>query len=244
MQQDPLGEPQILYEDEHVLVASKPNRLLVHRTEMDYYERRNLLRWLGDVRQGNFYPAHRLDKATSGVIVFAKDKESLQHLRIQFNERSVEKEYLALVRGYTSKEGSIEKAIRGEEDPRLKAALTRYETLFHVEVPIAVSRYETSRYSIVKVRPETGRYHQIRLHFAHLRHPLVGDSRHGDLRHNHMFRDQLGLEALFLHAHTLCFTHPAGRRIALSAPLPAHFEAILRRWDWIAGSGVDDSTVL
>lgn len=244
MQQDPLGEPRILYEDEHVLVASKPNRLLVHRTEMDYYERRNLLRWLGEVREGSFYPAHRLDKATSGVIVFAKDKESLQHLRIQFNERSVGKEYLALVRGYTAAEGTIEKAIRGEEDPRLKTATTHYETLFHVEVPIAVSRYDSSRYSIVRVQPETGRYHQIRLHFAHLRHPVVGDTRHGDLRHNHMFRDLLGLEALFLHAETLSFMHPAGRRLELSAPLPAHFKAIQSKWDWVAGSGVDDSSVL
>lgn len=240
MEQEPLGEPHVIYEDQRIIAVSKPNRLLVHRTNMDFYERRNLLKWLSETNNSKLHPAHRLDKATSGIVLFTKDAEALRFLREQFNERSVAKTYLALVRGFTAEQGEIDKALKGEDDNKLRSAVTQYTTLKHTEVPIPVSRYDTSRYSLVRVKTKTGRFHQIRLHFAHLRHPVIGDTRHGDLQHNKMFRDSLKCEGLFLHASSIAFTHPDGSRIKIVAPQPAHFDKIFKMWPWRSGTGIQD----
>jgi tRNA pseudouridine65 synthase len=236
MGQDPLGQPQIIYEDDRVIGVFKPNRLLVHRTNIDFYEKKNLLQWLADEVKTNVHPAHRLDKATSGIVLFTKDLDALRFVRQQFSERTMSKSYLALVRGYTAAEGRVDKPLRKEDDTTLREAITSYTTLSHTEVPIAVSRYTTARYSIVRAVPETGRFHQIRLHFAHLRHPIIGDTRHGDVKHNLMFREELQLPALFLHAESIEFTHPAGRQITLKAPLPYHFNTVMEKFAWITGA--------
>jgi tRNA pseudouridine65 synthase len=236
MEQDPLGTPKIIYEDDRIIGVFKPNRLLVHRTNIDFYEKQNLLQWLSDAVKTTVHPAHRLDKATSGIVLFTKDLDALRFLRQQFSERTLAKSYLALVRGYTAASGRIEKPLQKEGDSTLREAITNYITLSHTELPIAVSRYETSRYSLLRAFPETGRYHQIRLHFAHLRHPIIGDSRHGDKKHNQMFREVQQLPALFLHAENIEFTHPAGRQITLHAPVPDHFQAVLSNFNWTAGA--------
>lgn len=238
MQQEPIGDPYILYEDDRLVATWKPNRMLVHRTKLDYYERQNLRRWLADKLNQKVDPIHRLDKPTSGIVLFAKDVDALNHVKQQFLEHTVRKEYIALVRGYTEPDGSIEKPLQKEGSTEAKEAFTYYETTKHVEVPIEVSRYPQSRYSIVRVQPRTGRFHQIRLHFSHLRHPIVGDSKHGDRKHNHMFRDELKLAPLFLHAQKLTFKHLDGCQIVIHAPLPPHFLEIERKWDWQLGAGV------
>lgn len=240
MGQDPLGQPQIIYEDDRIIGVFKPNRLLVHRTNIDFYEKQNLLHWLADEVKTTVHPAHRLDKATSGIVLFTKDLDALRFLRQQFSDRTMSKSYLALVRGYTAAEGRVDKPLQKENETTLREATTNYTTLFHTELPIAVSRYATARYSIVRANPETGRYHQIRLHFAHLRHPIVGDTRHGDTKHNLMFREEQQLPALFLHAENIEFTHPAGRQITLHAPLPDHFRTVMERFAWTTGA--HDST--
>lgn len=236
MKQEPIGTIELLYEDSELLVVSKPNRMLVHRSSMDYYEDRNLLRELSASRSERLHPAHRLDKATSGVIVFAKSNAALSFLREEFNARRVEKHYLAVVRGYTPAQGTIDRPLLAEGDHKEREALTRYTTLKHVEVEMRVTRYPQSRYSLVRIYPETGRYHQIRMHFDKIRHPIIGDSRHGDRKHNAIFREKLGLEPLFLHAEQLRFAHPNGGQITVSATLPQHFSALLTRWDWVDGA--------
>lgn len=236
MEQDPLGQPRIIYEDERVIGVFKPNRLLVHRTNIDFYEKRNLLQWLAEEVKTTVHPAHRLDKATSGIVLFAKDLDALRSLRQQFTERTLAKSYLALVRGFTPAIGKIEKPLPKDGDSTLREAVTNFMTLQHTEVPIAVSRYATSRYSLVRAFPETGRFHQIRLHFAHLRHPIIGDSRHGDKKHNTMFRENMQLPALFLHAENIEFTHPDGMQIALHAPMPDHFKTIMATLSWESGA--------
>ena len=238
MEQEPIGDPRILFEDERLVATWKPNRMLVHRTKLDYYERQNLRRWLADRLDQKVDPIHRLDKPTSGIVLFAKDVDALNHVKTQFLDHTVQKEYIALVRGYTEAQGEVEKPLQKEGSDEAKEAFTAYETLYHVEVPIEVSRYPQSRYSLVNVKPRTGRFHQIRLHFSHLRHPILGDSKHGDRKHNHMFRDQLNLAPLFLHAHSLSFQHPNGSAMKIHAPVPSHFLEIQRTWDWQKGAGV------
>ena len=236
MKQDPIGTIEVVFEDEVLMVVSKPNRMLVHRSAMDYYEDRNLLRELSATRAERLHPAHRLDKATSGAILFAKSNEVLSYLREEFNARRVEKQYLAVVRGFTPSDGVIDAPLLADGDTKEREALTRFTTLKHVEVNMSVSRYPSSRYSLVRAFPETGRYHQIRMHFDKIRHPIIGDSRHGDKKHNAMFRDQLNLEPLFLHAERLSFKHPNGSQLTVSAPIPAHFTAILNLWNWMDGA--------
>lgn len=236
MQQDPIGEIVVVYEDDRILAVSKPNRLLVHRSKLDYYEPRNLLNELSAMTGLHLHPAHRLDKATSGVMLLAKDAETLSRLRESFNARVVEKVYVALVRGYTPATGTIDAVVEGVTDGKEREAVTRFTTLYHVEVPIEVSRYSTSRYSMVEARPITGRYHQIRVHFDKIRHPIIGDSRHGDRKHNHMFKEHLHQEALFLHAREITFPHPSGGTLTVSAPLPDHFAQIKAKWAWNEGA--------
>lgn len=238
MKQTPIGSPQILFEDEYLVAVSKPCRMLVHRTPMDFYETENLRRWLASELGVKVDPIHRLDKPTSGVILFAKSTEVLNHIRQQFLEHTVDKQYTALVRGFMPEEGVITKPLKAENSDVIKEAETAFTTTHHIEVPIAVSRYQTSRYSLVNVVPKTGRYHQIRMHFAHLRHPIIGDSRHGDSKHNLMFRDQLDLPAMFLHAHTIAFEHPTGAKLRIHAPFPAHWTTIRSIWNWHSGFGV------
>lgn len=239
MEQTPIGIPEVLFCDEHVLIASKPNRLLVHRSNIDYYEKKNLLSWLKKETGLWLQPAHRLDKATSGVIAFGLTPESHAFLRAQFNERTIQKTYTALVRGYTPESGEIDFALQADDDDREREALTRYRTTHHVEIDIPIGRYPTSRFSLVEAYPETGRFHQIRLHFKKIRHPIIGDHRHGDRKHNHWFAQELELEALFLHASSLTLRHPNGNLMTFNAPLPNHFQTIQQSWNWQAGASAD-----
>ncbi len=240
MKQTPLGKPIILFEDDLLVVVNKPCRMLIHRTPLDYYETENLRRWLADEIGVKVDPVHRLDKPTSGVVIFAKSKEALNFIKAQFLEHTVIKEYRALVRGYTALSGEVDKPLKAEDSEVLKEALTVYKTLKHVEIPVEVSRYPTSRYSIVDISPKTGRYHQIRMHFAHLRHPLIGDRRHGDTKHNNMFQNDLGIEALFLHAYRISFVHPNGSKLSIHAPFPDHWMKMEKLWDWKEGAGVEE----
>ena len=129
-------------------------------------------------------PVHRLDKPTSGIVLFAAPGDALNDLKLEFVHRRTTKVYWAIVRGWTEDEGVVEKPLPTAHNPKPKEAVTRYTTLARTELKVPVGPYETSRYSLVECRPETGRFHQIRLHFRHLRHPIVGDSRYGDKRHN------------------------------------------------------------
>lgn len=235
MEQIPIGTHAILYRDEHILIASKPNRLLVHRSNIDFYERRNLLSLLKHETGLWLQPAHRLDKATSGVIAFGLTPDAHAFLSKQFNERSVKKTYTALVRGFTPESGEIDLPLKSDHDDKEREAVTRYTTTHHVEIDAAIGRYPTSRFSIVSVHPETGRFHQIRLHFKKIRHPIIGDHRHGDRKHNHWFAQELQQEALFLHATSLTIRHPEGNIMTFNAPLPVHFQTILNDWDWKEG---------
>ncbi|PVY40704.1 pseudouridine synthase [Pontibacter virosus] len=227
---------EIIYEDESYVAVNKPNGLLVHRTRIAEEKKEFALQMLRDQLGHPVYAAHRLDRGTSGVLLFAKNSEAVTPLVKAFEDKQVDKVYYAIVRGYTPEQDTIDSPIRPDKDHKHKApqdAVTHYERLATVELPIPVGRYSTARYSLVKIQPETGRMHQIRKHFAHIRHYIVGDKRHGDWRHNQMFRELLESPIMHLHSALLAFTHPLqGSIIEIKAPMPQHFERLCLQFGW------------
>ncbi|MEC8361068.1 MAG: pseudouridine synthase, partial [Bacteroidota bacterium] len=226
---------RVLHEDAHLCAVVKPNRLLVHRTDIDFHEPHNLRDLLNKTRERDAWlqPVHRLDKPTSGIVVFAPAGDSLNALKLEFVHRRTSKTYYAVVRGWTEDQGVVEKPLPTAHNPVPKEAQTDYRTLARVELPHPVGPYETARYSVVECRPSTGRFHQIRLHFRHLRHPIVGDSRYGDKKHNRIVANHSGVDTLLLHAGRLAVRHPQGdRTLTLKAAVPEGWQAILDDWPW------------
>lgn len=213
----------LLHRDAHVVAVHKPPGLLVHRSPISR-DSVFLLQRLRDQLGNRVYPVHRLDRATSGVIVFGLDPATAAALAAGFSRGTVTKHYLAVARGWVDAQGLIDHPVRDEDgDTDARPALTRYRRLATVELPDAVDRYPSTRYSLVAVEPLTGRRQQIRKHFKHISHHLIGDTTHGNGRHNRFFRARFGIDRLLLQAQRLAFTHPAtGARIALEAlPDPA-----------------------
>jgi tRNA pseudouridine65 synthase len=200
---------QILYRDDRVVAVHKPCGVLVHRTPLAR-DRVFVLQALRDQLGQRVYPVHRLDRATSGVLLFALDSDTARTLVRQFETRRVRKQYLAVARGWVDPEGLIDHPVADEDvGGAPQPARTRYACLARIELPFAVDRYSSARYSLVRVEPETGRRQQIRKHFKHISHHLIGDTTHGNGRHNRFFRTQYGLERLLLQAQSLGFEHPA-----------------------------------
>jgi len=168
------------------------------------------------------------------VLRFALDPATEQALAGQFERHEVEKEYRALVRGWTDTEGVIDHPVRDEEGHgRPQPAITRYRRLHRVELPEPVDRYPTSRYSLVAVEPLTGRRHQIRRHFKHISHHLIGDTTHGNGRHNRFFRERFGIHRLMLTAQRLCLIHPAsGERLCLHAHPEPEWQRLCEAFGW------------
>lgn len=228
---------ELLYRDETLVVVNKPAGMLVHRTFLDSGETVFAVQQLRDQIGMKVYPVHRLDKPTSGLLLFALNVDILKALQSQFTEKKVQKTYWAVVRGYLEGRGTVDYPLRREVDqcsrgeaPALQDAVTHYRCLSQTELAIPVGRYASARYSLVELNPVTGRRHQLRRHLAHIRHPIVGDSRHGDGVHNRFFREPLGVRRLLLHARQLAFEHPtSGNRMTLTAKLDEAFQQALKK---------------
>jgi tRNA pseudouridine65 synthase len=224
----------ILHIDEHIVVVNKPAGIPVHRSRLvndgDVY----LIDQVRALVDGPLHLIHRLDRATSGVLLIGRNSEVAGTLGRQFMHRDVEKTYLAVCRGWPEETGEIDYPLPGvRENSDRKPALTRWRRLASIEVPIAINRYPQQRYALVEVSPETGRYRQIRRHFAHLRHPLIGDTSHGRTEHNRLFKQYYSVHRLLLHAQQLQFDHPvSGLRISIEAPLDEEFAGLLERFGW------------
>ncbi|WP_297334983.1 pseudouridine synthase [Algoriphagus sp.] len=225
----------ILYEDQELVAINKPAGLLVHRTSMAAEEKTQFaVQNLRDQIGTRVYPVHRIDRPTSGVLLFSKNSEILPQLKAQFANREVSKKYLALVRGFfLENEGRVNHPLENERSKKLQEAITHFRVLAEKEIPYdTTGRYPTSRYSLVEMSPLTGRTHQIRRHLAHLRHYIIGDKKHGNNKQNQFFFKEFGLENLLLHAFKLELTHPrTNQKLRLEATLPAHFRTILLKID-------------
>lgn len=229
----------ILYQDTALIAINKPSGLLVHRSPIDRHETRFALQLLRDQLGQHVYPLHRLDKPTSGVLLFALSSEVAQRAGQQFRQREMAKSYLAVVRGYCPASGTIDHPLREQDQPPgrpeapAQAALTQYRCLNQVELPIAIETYPSSRYSLVRLRPHTGRRHQLRRHMKHISHPIIGDAKHGRGRHNRYFAEHFSCPRLLLHAESLQFEHPlSGENLAITAPLDQDFRGLLQRFGW------------
>jgi tRNA pseudouridine65 synthase len=212
----------VLHRAERWIAVDKPAGLVVHRGERTRHEPA-VLQIVRDLVGRHVYPVHRLDRAASGVLVLALDSEAARWLGVAFAERRVEKRYVAVVRGWVDERGVIDSPLHEDGAPAPAEALTAFVRLSCFEVPVPVGRYATARYSIVEAFPHTGRMHQLRRHFAHLRHPIVGDVRYGDGRHNRMFRERFGVHRMLLHAQRLVLPDLDGSEIAIEAELPPAF---------------------
>ncbi len=218
-----MGLLNIIYQDEALVAIDKPDALLVHRTRLsrDHVFALQLLR---DQIGQRVYPVHRLDRPTSGVLLFALSSDAARQCGEAFTSRRVRKTYRAVVRGYTDDEGVIEYALREDRDSEPQDATTTYRRLGCMEVSESMPPHGTVRYSLVEITPQTGRMHQIRKHFAHIRHPVVGDTQHGDGKHNRFFREHFGIRRLLLHACRLELPHPVtDAPLVIEAPLPDEF---------------------
>lgn len=234
---------QILFHDDWLVAVNKPAGLLVHRSAIDRRETRFALQLLRDQIGRRVYPLHRLDRPTSGVLLFALNADTARRMSEQFSGGGVDKSYLAVVRGYTDDAGLIDYPLRERHDPMTDAradpgkpaqpALTAYRRLARVELACRVGPYSSARYSLLEVRPKTGRKHQIRRHMKHIFHPVVGDTTHGDGKHNQLFRDRFACHRLLLAATRLALIHPrSGERLCIEAPLASDFRRIIDMLGW------------
>ncbi len=219
---------QILHRDPWLVAISKPSGLMVHRSRIAD-DRRFALQMLRDQIGRRVYPVHRLDRGTSGVLLFALDGAMAGQVNQALRSQGADKRYLAVVRGFVECAGVIDYPLRERRDKERRPAVSHYRRIATVELPVAVGPYPCARYSLVEVRPETGRMHQIRKHFAHISHPLVGDTTHGEGRHNRLFRVHFGIHRLLLHAASLRIRHPATRLdLTVHAPLPEELRRLFR----------------
>ena len=228
----------IIYQDESIVAIHKPAGLLVHRSDIDRHETHFAVQQLRDQIGQPVFPAHRLDKATSGLMLFALDSDSCQRLMTQFAELQIDKTYWAIVRGWPVEQGVIDHPLTRIKDPYDKPrqkfeaqdAVTEFKRLQTFSLPIAIDRYPEARYALVEAKPQTGRRHQIRRHLKHISHPIIGDVRYGKGNHNRLFREQLGIERMLLACTAMTFTHPqTGERLQLECPVEASFQTAIEK---------------
>lgn len=225
-------EIKVLWQDEHYAFLYKPAGVLIHRSVFSS-DRETLVKRLYKQFENPPLPVHRLDRPVSGVLAAAFDKESAAALSECFRNSDVQKIYLAVVRGWAPESGSIDTELKNYETGAVKEALSDFRTLAKAELPFPSRRFPTSRFSLVEVRPRTGRFHQIRRHLAGLGYPIVGDTSHGDTFCNHHFTENFGIEGLMLHARALEIVHPLTKEtLNIKADLPERFQAAFEALGW------------
>lgn len=231
----------ILYQDDDIIAIDKPSGWLVHRSWLDKNETVVVMQTLRDQINQHVFPVHRLDRPTSGVLLLALSSKIARVLSEQFASRETEKKYYAVVRGYVDNQDIIDYPLVEELDKMAdkfrqqnrpaQDAVTHYQGVSKIEVPIKVGKFDTARYSLVKLTPKTGRKHQLRRHMKHIFHPIIGDSRHGDLHQNRAFSDYFGIKRLMLHAFGLKIIHPSTNLpLTITANLPDEWQILLQNF--------------
>ncbi|MDN3716196.1 tRNA pseudouridine(65) synthase TruC [Vibrio breoganii] len=234
---------EIIYQDEFIVAVNKPAGMLVHRSWLDKHETQFVMQTLRDQIGQHVFPLHRLDRPTSGVLVFALSSEVASQMMPMFAEHQMQKTYHAIVRGWIEEGDRLDYALKVELDKiadkfadkekEAQQAITDYRPLAKIEVPFSTGRFPTSRYCLMELQPLTGRKHQLRRHMKHLRHPIVGDTTHGDGKHNRLFKENLASDRLLLHASRLEFEHPfTGVRLVLEAKFDETWRQLIERFEW------------
>jgi tRNA pseudouridine65 synthase len=198
---------EIIYQDEYLVAINKPHGLLVHRSPIAADATEFAVQILRDQLGSMVYPVHRLDRKTSGILLFALNEEMNSKMQVQFAEGKVKKQYHAIVRGFTPETMDIDYPLK-RDDGVVQEAFTSFVTLQKTEVDIPSGKHATSRYALVELVPTTGRMHQLRKHMAHIFHPIIGDRPHGCNKQNKFFLEVFQMNSMLLHAKELCFYHP------------------------------------
>lgn len=242
-EQETAPQLDILYHDKYLVAVNKPAGMLVHRSWLDKHATRFVMQTLRDQIGQHVFPIHRLDRPTSGVLLFALNAETARLLAQQFEQKQVEKKYVAIVRGYINGSDTIDYPLKvkldkiadkfaNQEKPP-QEAITHYRALQQLELPIAVGRYATARYTLMELTPHTGRKHQLRRHMKHIFHPIIGDSCYGDLHQNRAFAEKSGYSRLLLHAKSLKIHHPyINMQIKIDSPFDEAWLNIFNNYQW------------
>ncbi|MDT8447593.1 MAG: pseudouridine synthase [bacterium] len=220
---------ELLFQDEYMVALRKPPGLHVHPTALSR-EQSSVMKRLSQQLDRWVYPVHRLDRATSGLMLMALDESTCRSLSLAFQHRQIAKTYLALVRGWTLPEGLMDSPVKAQGETQAKEAHCSYTCLGQTTWPQPVGPYPQARYSLVQLRPQTGRRHQLRLQLKKTNHPILGDSTYGDGDHNRALKEQLGWQRLALFATGLSFKHPvSGLALDLTCPLDAETCGLMSR---------------
>lgn len=234
-----MGPIQILYEDQSYVAVHKPAGLLVHPSKLDSFEKITAVQILREQLQKQIFPVHRLDKPTSGVMIFALSSIAAEQVAAQFRANEVQKKYIALVRGHFKQEQFLDYPLKEELDSiadknsnqerAAQEAQTWLQPIEQIEIPAMVDRYPTTRYSLVHAMPKTGRKHQIRRHLRHLNHPIIGDVAHGCGEHNKYFENRFQKRRLFLSCLQMTFFHfELNRSITVQSEVCQDFKLVLQ----------------
>ncbi len=235
---------EIIYQDEYFVAVNKPAGMLVHRSWLDKHETQFVMQTLRDQIGQHVFPLHRLDRPTSGVLIFALSSEVASQVMPMFANHEMEKTYHAIVRGWIEEQGRLDYALKVEldkiadkhasQDKEAQEAITDYKPLVKVEIPYSTGKFPTTRYCLMEMQPLTGRKHQLRRHMAHLRHPIVGDTTHGDGKHNKLFRDVFDSHRLLLHSSSLKFVHPfTQQEIVIKASVDQTWQRLCTEFGWV-----------
>lgn len=233
----------ILHLDARLVAVHKPAGLLVHRTGLDAHETLFALQLVRDQLGQLVYPVHRLDKGTSGVLVFALSPQVARELGTAFESQQVHKHYLAFVRGWPPAQTLVDHALREEDTSReapAQPAQTRVRRLAMMELDQPDGRHATTRAALVQAEPLTGRRHQIRRHLKHMAHPIIGDATHGKGPLNRWWAALLGMQRLWLHAAQIELPDPTSGetlriRSGLEQPWNADWQRLMAHAGWVDG---------
>lgn len=208
----------ILYQDSSIIIVDKPAGLFIHPNQYTQ-NKPNCVNILGGIVQKKVLTCHRLDRRTSGAVVFALRKDAASHVTTQFKHKEVKKRYLALVRGYLDEEVYTNRPIKDfySNEKKYLEAESKIRPLAHGSlpdnlVPEDMKDIRETRFSLVEVELYTGKTHQARSHLSALSHPVIGDNLHGDKRQNNLFQEVFHTEEMFLRSAFLEFLHPADKK--------------------------------
>ncbi|ANW25672.1 MULTISPECIES: tRNA pseudouridine(65) synthase TruC [Vibrio] len=233
----------IVFQDEYFVAVNKPAGMLVHRSWLDKHETQFVMQTLRDQIGQHVFPLHRLDRPTSGVLIFALSSDVASQVMPMFANHEMVKTYHAIVRGWIEEAGRLDYALKVEldkiadkhasQEKEAQEAITDYHTLAKAEIPYSTGKFPTTRYCLMELKPLTGRKHQLRRHMAHLRHPIVGDTTHGDGKHNKLFREVYDSHRLLLHASSLEFVHPfTNQTVLIKAKVDDTWQKICDEFAW------------
>ena len=226
---------EIIYQDSYCLLVTKPNNVLVHHAHhsRNKIDEKSLMQLIEDQLGTRYFPIHRLDRKTSGIILLASKKEYVSTFQALFTNKEIKKIYYGVVRGYSQDNRIIDSPVKGRDALVYKEAESHLKRLNKIELNIPVKPYDSSRYSLVELTPTTGRMHQLRIHMNKLSTPLINDAKYGDKNHDTMYGEQFGWKNLFLHAGSLAFTHPfSNQELVLKSSFPDDWIQLFEKFSW------------